>query len=190
MASRSLAKRCWYDFLWVSCRAFALVVFRMRRAGVENIPSTGGGLILAHHQSHLDPILVGLSINRRLYYVARQTLFRNPLVRWLIQAVDTIPIDREGSGLAGLKATLRHLKDGELVVLFPEGTRTPDGEVQRLKPGFSALARRAEVPIIPVAMDGAYDAWPRSARFPRPIRIALVIGEPLAPEEIARLSDD
>jgi 1-acyl-sn-glycerol-3-phosphate acyltransferase len=123
-------------------------------------------------------------------YLARDTLFRVPILSQLITFLDAIPIDREGGGLAGLKETLRRLKAGELVLIFPEGTRTHDGEVAPLKPGFIAVARRSRVALIPVGLDGAYQAWPRTSRFPSFGRIAVVIGEPITAEQVAELSDD
>jgi 1-acyl-sn-glycerol-3-phosphate acyltransferase len=123
-------------------------------------------------------------------YLARDTLFRVPILSQLIKFLDAIPIDREGGGLAGLKETLRRLKAGELVLIFPEGTRTHDGEVAPLKPGFISVARRSRVPLIPAGLDGAYQAWPRTSRLPRFGRIAVVIGEPITAEQVATLSDD
>jgi len=117
-------------------------------------------------------------------------LFRVPILAPLIRHLDAIPIDREGTGLAGLKETLRRLKAGELVLIFPEGTRTRDGEVAPLKPGFIAVARRSRVPLIPVGLDGAYQAWPRTALFPRAGRVAVVIGEPISADQLAAMSDD
>lgn len=137
-----------------------------------------------------DPPLVGLTCPRRMNYLARETLFRVPLLAPLIRFLDAIPIDREGTGLSGLKETLRRLKRGELVLIFPEGTRTSDGEVAPLKPGFIAVARRSKVPLIPVGLDGAYQAWPRTARLPRTGRIGVSIGQPITTDEVAQLSDD
>ena len=94
--------------------------------------------MLSNHQSHLDPVLVGLASDQRLNYLARDTLFGFAPFRWLINSLDAIPIDREGLGLGGLKETLKRLKRGESVLMFPEGTRTRDGEVGRLRPGFCA----------------------------------------------------
>ena len=149
-------------------RLAAVAVFKIRCFGRELVPQSGGGLVLSNHQSNLDPVLIGLACERRLNYVARTTLFRSAAFRWMVAALDAIPIDREGGGLGGLKETLKRLKRGEMVLLFPEGTRTPDGEVHAIKPGFCAIARRAAVPLVPVALDGAFDAWPRQRRFPRP----------------------
>ena len=190
MAQRSLGKHLWYEVLHVICRLGAVVLFRTRVAGRQHLPATGGALVLANHQSQLDPVLVGLASDRRLNYLARQTLFRFAPFRWLIQSFDAIPIDREGIGLGGLKETLKRLKRGELVLIFPEGTRTCDGEVAPLKPGFIALARRGGAPLVPVGIDGAFQAWPRSQALPCQAVIHLVFGPPLAQAEMARLDDN
>lgn len=190
MSQRSAAKRLWYGFLQVTCRLVAISACRIRVVGREHVPRKGGGLLLSNHQSHLDPVLVGLACDRRLNYLARESLFRFAAFRWLIQSLDAIPIDREGVGLSGLKETLRRLKQEELVLIFPEGTRTRDGEISPLRPGFCALARRGRAPLVPVGLDGAFTAFPRSALFPRPARLAVVFGEPLLPEELAALSDE
>ena len=186
---RSLPLRLWYDVLRVVCRLAAILVFRIRCRGRQFVPQSGGGLVLSNHQSHLDPVLVGLATDRRLNYLARDTLFGFAPFRWLIRSLDAIPIDREGLGLAGLKETLKRLKRGELVLIFPEGTRTRDGEVGELKPGFCALARRANVPLLPVGIDGAFDSWPRSSLLPGPAMIHIQFGEPLEPADIAKLDD-
>jgi 1-acyl-sn-glycerol-3-phosphate acyltransferase len=133
---------------------------------------------------------VGLTLDRAINYLARKSLFDVPGLSWLIRLLSSIPIDRDGMGMAGLKECLRRLKQDELVLIFPEGTRSPDGEVRPLKPGFCMLARRGKVSLLPVGLDGAHDAWPRSAKLPRFRPIHIVIGEPIPPEEIRRLDDD
>ena len=188
--SRTLFQRVGYDVLRVLARTVGVWLFGLRVAGRENWPAEGGGLICANHQSMFDPPLVGLTCPRRMNYLARDTLFRVPGLAQLIAFLDAIPIDREGGGLAGLKETLKRLKAGELVLIFPEGTRTHDGEVAPLKPGFIAVARRSRVPLIPVGLDGAYQAWPRTSPWPQPGRIAVAIGAPISPKQIADLSDD
>jgi 1-acyl-sn-glycerol-3-phosphate acyltransferase len=187
---RSLPNRTWQAFLKYVCRLAAVAVFKIRCHGREKVPLAGGGLVLSNHQSNMDPVLIGLACERRLNYVARTTLFRSAAFRLLVTALDAIPIDREGGGLAGLKETLKRIKRGEMVLLFPEGTRTPDGEVHAIKPGFCAIARRAGVPLVPVALDGAFDAWPRQRRFPRRSVIHVCWGEPIGPMEIEKLSDN
>src|SRR3954451_23576739 len=189
-SERPLSQRGCYDGLRVLRRTVAVWLYGLRIEGRDHWPATGGGLICANHQSMFDPPLVGLTCSRRMNYLARDTLFRVPGLAQLITFLDAIPIDREGGGLAGLKETLRRLKAGELVLIFPEGTRTHDGEVAPLKPGFISVARRSRVPLIPVGLDGAYQAWPRSAPVPRLGRVAVVIGQPISASEIAAFSDD
>jgi 1-acyl-sn-glycerol-3-phosphate acyltransferase len=188
--SRTLAQCLAYDAFRLAARLFGVLAYGLRMAGREHWPAEGGGLVCANHQSLFDPALVGLTCSRRMTYLARDTLFRIPLLGRLMKFLGAIPIDREGGGLAGLKETLRRLKAGELVLIFPEGTRSHDGEVAVLKPGFIAVARRSRVPLIPVGLDGAYQAWPRTSKFPRSGRIAVVIGEPITAEQMSELSDE
>jgi 1-acyl-sn-glycerol-3-phosphate acyltransferase len=189
-AQRSLANHAWHNFLKFACQLGAIGFFNIRCGGRDKVPPSGGGLMLSNHQSNLDPVLVGLASKRRLNYVARKTLFTFPPFRWLINSLDAISIDREGTGLDGLKETLRRLKRGEIVLLFPEGTRTPDGEVRAMKPGFCAVARRSGVPILPVAVDGAWEAWPRQLKYPRRAVIHVQFGDPIEVAEINRLTDE
>ena len=187
---RTFVQRLGYDTLRVLARLTSVMLFRLRVAGRENWPADGGGLVCSNHQSYFDPPLVGLTCDRRMNYLARESLLRIPGLAQLILFLDAIPIDREGGGLAGLKETLKRLKAGELVLIFPEGTRTHDGEVAPLKPGFIAVARRSKVPLVPVGLDGAYQAWPRTSRLPRPSRLAVVIGPPILPDEVAAMADE
>lgn len=187
---RSLPNRVWQAIVRFVCTVGAVALFQIRCYGRDKVPRSGGALVLGNHQSNFDPVLMGLACPRRLNYLARTTLFDSWFFRVLVAALDAIPIDREGGGLGGLKETLKRIKRGEMVLMFPEGTRTPDGEVHAFKPGFCTIARRAGVPLVPVALDGAFDAWPRQRRLPRLAVIHVRWGEPVAPEEIERLSDD
>jgi 1-acyl-sn-glycerol-3-phosphate acyltransferase len=182
-------QRPYYRFLQFLCRLLVALLFRFRGAGQRHLPAEGGALLLSSHQSYLDPVLLGVTHHRPFHYLARETLFRFAPLAWLIGSLNGIPIDREGSGMSGLKETLRRLRRGEIVVLFPEGTRTPDGCVQPLKPGFVALARRAGVPLIPAAIVGAHECWPRRSRFPRPGRICVELGAPLRPQDFGAYED-
>ncbi len=189
MAERPFLQRFGYVFIRQIARLACVVLFRMRCYGRHHIPPTGALLVCANHQSFLDPVLVGLAFDRRLNYLARQTLFGFAPFRLLIQFLDAIPLDREGLGLAGLRESMRRIKRGEGVLIFPEGTRTPDGTVLPLQPGFCALARRGQVTVVPVGLDGAFEAWPRSAKLPRLSSIHVCIGEPITPAQIAELDD-
>jgi len=185
MAERPFASRLWYEFLRRVLQLAAVLLYRVRHTGYHNIPRTGGVLVVSNHQSVMDPPLVGMGCPRRMNYLARETLFRFGPFRWLITSLDAIPIDREGVRLAGIKESLRRLKRGEMVLMFPEGTRTSDGQIQPFRPGFCALAQRSKAAILPVAVEGAFQAWPRGRRFPRPGVVHVHYGEPLLPEDIA-----
>ncbi|MEX0818949.1 MAG: lysophospholipid acyltransferase family protein [Pirellulaceae bacterium] len=189
MAERPCIQRFGYVAIRFVARLTFVVVFRMRCDGRENIPATGPLLVCSNHQSVLDPVIVGVAFNRRLNYLARESLFRFAPFRWLIRFLDAIPLDRDGLGLAGLRESMRRIKRGEGVLIFPEGTRTTDGSVLPLKAGFCALARRGKVSVLPVGFDGAFDAWPRTAKLPRASTIHLCIGQPLGPDAIAKLDD-
>jgi len=189
MAQRSLLSRLWYRVLRRVCQLTAVLVFGLRHWGRENIPAEGGVLVVANHQSNLDPPLVGMGCFRRMNYVARLTLFGFAPFRWLINSLDAIPIDQEGIGLSGMKESLRRLKRGEMVLIFPEGSRTLDGRIAPFMPGFTALAVRSKASILPVAIEGAFDAWPRTRRFPRPATIHVRYAPPILPGEIERLDE-
>ncbi|MEN6457683.1 MAG: lysophospholipid acyltransferase family protein [Thermoguttaceae bacterium] len=181
---RSLLNNVWYHSLRLSLLGAAKLVYRVRFTGQENIPKRGGVLVVSNHQSHFDPPLVGVGSSRRMNYVARQTLFDfGPFGRFL-KSVGAIPLDREGTGLSGIKEALRRLKRGEMVLIFPEGTRSRDGQLGVLRPGFTTLAVRSRAAILPVGVDGAFDAWPRTRKLPRLGRIRIHYGNPIPAEEI------
>jgi 1-acyl-sn-glycerol-3-phosphate acyltransferase len=162
--------------------------FRYKYAGKANVPISGPVLLVSNHQSHLDPVLIGLACPRQLKYLARVGLFFWPF-SWWIRALGAVSIDRE-SALAGIKTTLKLLKNGDAVVVFPEGSRTPDGKLHPLLPGFCVLARRSGATIVPVAIEGAFNALPRGSAFPRPARIRLAFGPPIAQQQAAGLTDE
>ena len=190
MAQRTLFQRTGYQFIRGLLRLLSVTFFRLRFQGRERIPAEGGALVCSNHQSYLDPIFVGVVFQRRLNYLARKTLFRFGPFGWLLGFIDVIPIDRDGFGLGGIKETLTRLKRGELVLVFPEGTRTATGELAPLKPGFVALARRSKTGLLPVGLDGAFNAWPRSARWPRPAKVHVCIGEMIPPERVTAMTDE
>lgn len=186
---RSLFKRFGYNAIRLFARLNGVLFFQVRCHGRENWPDDGGGLVCSNHQSHLDPILVGLASDRRMNFLARRTLFGFAPFRWLIMFLDSIPLEREGMGIGGLKETLRRVKRGELVLIFPEGTRTSDGKIADFKPGFCAIARRVDLKLIPVGIDGAYTSWPKTRRFPRRTVIQVCIGKPITSAEISEWDD-
>ncbi|MBX3419372.1 MAG: 1-acyl-sn-glycerol-3-phosphate acyltransferase [Pirellulaceae bacterium] len=191
-SKRSLFKRFGYQAMRVSLWLLFKVIYRYEIYGRENFPKEGGAIICSNHQSHLDPMLVGSTSTRRMNFLAKKELFRVPFLGRLIRFLDAIPIDREGvSSLGGIKESMIRLRRGELVLMFPEGTRTTDGELRPILPGFCAMARRTRAPLIPVGEDGAFRAWPKGQKFPSiGPKVRIVIGQPISPEEYANISDD
>jgi 1-acyl-sn-glycerol-3-phosphate acyltransferase len=164
MESR-LAYLCW-ELSYPLATAIMTLGFSLRTDGRNHIPRSGPVLIIANHQSFLDPILVGLVTRRHLRYLARKSLFRNPLFRWLIESYGAVPIDQEGIGKEGIRIVLERLGQGDAIVVFPEGTRTEDGALQTLRPGIHLLIKRTSVPIVPVGIAGAFHALPFWQKFP------------------------
>ena len=141
-------------------------LFCLRIVGRRHVPMQGSLLIIANHQSFLDPVIVGLAVKRQVCYLARKSLFKNRLLGWLMHRLGTIPLDQEGNATEGMKTSLQLLRRGEAVVLFPEGSRTPHGRMQPLKSGVVLLLRKAKVPVLPVGIAGAYQALPIWRKYP------------------------
>jgi 1-acyl-sn-glycerol-3-phosphate acyltransferase len=172
------------------CRLVGMLAYRIRCFGQANFPTSGGGLILANHQSNLDPVLIGMCAPRRMNYLAKKSLFNfKPLGR-LIGFLDAIPLEREGIGIAGIKETIRRTRRGELLLLFPEGARTYDGAIAPLLPGAASIAKRSQVPLVPVGIDGAYHAWPRKQRFPGLGHVVVTVDRPIPFSDYGSLSDE
>jgi 1-acyl-sn-glycerol-3-phosphate acyltransferase len=182
--------RPWYRFCRFGCQVFFTAMFRGRVFGIRRVPRTGGVLLVCNHQSYLDPIFATLALPRECHYMARDTLFKNPLFKRLIDSVNAFPIKRGTADIGAIKETLRRLKAGQLVATFPEGTRTRDGSIGPMHPGMILLARKARVPIVPAVVIGAFQAWPRQATLPRPHGVVVAYGEPLAHETMTGLPDD
>jgi len=160
---------------------------RLTVTGRENIDNTRGGILLFNHQSFLDPLLAAVRLNRPVSYLARDSLFRIPVVGWILRKTYVTPLNRTAFRGSSIRQALERLEDGFLVGMFPEGTRTPDGEVKSFRPGFLSLVRRGDVPIYPVGIAGADRAMPRGAWFIRPVRITIHYGEPLTAIECEQL---
>ncbi len=173
------------DLFYALCQRFFQVsfvlFFRMRVWGVERVPPKGGVVLAANHQSFLDPPAVGLALPRQVCYLARRSLFRLRPVAWLLLGMHGVPVEREGVDAGAVRRVVRLLRAGRGLVLFPEGTRTRDGSVGPFRPGFAVLASLARVPVVPVAIEGAFEAWPRGRLLPGPGRLRVAYGEAMAP---------
>lgn len=168
--------RAWYTVCQQGARAVFVTVFGVRVYHRERMPRTGGVLVVANHQSYLDPILAALGTDRPLHPMARESLFRFAPFGWLIRSLNAFPVRRESADVGAIREALRRLKAGSVVLVFPEGTRTRDGSIGRLQRGPVMMAARARVPIMPMVIDGAFEAWPRASLLPLPHRIRVACG--------------
>lgn len=154
-----------------------------RHFNVPDLSTYQGVLLVSNHQSFLDPVLIGMAVERRVNYLARSTLFDTPIFGPLIRGLGTIPLRRGSADGAALRAAMKVLKEGRPLLLFPEGTRTRDGNLGKFRSGAALMAVRCDVPVIPICVEGAFDAWSRDMILPRPAPAAVVYGSPLYPDQ-------
>jgi 1-acyl-sn-glycerol-3-phosphate acyltransferase len=187
----------WYEFSYWLTMAIMTLCFSMRMRGRCNIPRKGAALLIGNHQSFLDPLVIGISCHRHLCFLARKTLFRNRAFGTLLSSWNVVPVDQEGVAKEGLKAILEELKLGSAVLVFPEGQRSWDGELQPLKPGILLLIKRTNAPIIPIGVAGAHIALPRGKNRVKfspwflpatDASIAVCVGKPIDRRRFADLS--
>ena len=169
--------------------AVSRVVWKIEFRGLENIPPRGGVIIAANHQTYIDPFWLSLPIKRPTRYLAWSAAFGWPVVGQCLKWFGAWPIALEGSDPAPIRRSLQFLRDGGVVVIFPEGGRSnATGSLERFKAGAVRLALEAQVPILPVTIKGGNRVWPRGWRFPRPGKIVITYHplyhtEPCAKEE-------
>jgi 1-acyl-sn-glycerol-3-phosphate acyltransferase len=171
-------------------RALGRLLFRLEAKGVENIPHKGGCLLVANHASNLDPPLIAVSVPRICNTLAKRELFDLPLLGWAIRNLFAYPIERGGVDRKALRQCVEALRSGEILLLFPEGTRTFDGELQQAKAGAAMIAMQAGVPILPVYIEGTYDALPRGRSWPKFTKVRVHFGEPFLPDELIAGTED
>lgn len=175
-----------YWFFRGLSRIFCIVFFRAWGRHAEYVPATGPVLIVANHQSYIDPPLSGFFIKRHVHFVARVGLFSFGPMGRLLAMLNSIPIRDDEGDLAAIKEILRRLAAGHAVVIFPEGSRTEDGAMTPFKRGVALLMKRARCPVVPAAVEGCFDAWPRSRAFPRlwGCRVAVKYAPAISPDEL------
>ena len=140
----------------------------------------GGPVILAmNHQSFLDPPFAGINCDRAIYFLARRSLLNVPLLGWLLPKLNVIPVDQEAIDRSALKALIRAIKAGNAALVFPEGSRTPDGSLQPGLPGMGLVIAKTRAPVVPMRIFGAFDAWPIGGKLRLWRKITVVIGEPI-----------
>ena len=168
-----------YFLGWSFFRIFYRIYNRWEVYNPENVPPTGPAILASNHASFMDPPLVGAAARREINYLARESLFRFPVLGSILKAVNAVPVDREGGGAAGLRAIFDRLLKGGAIILFPEGTRSPDGSLRPAKSGIGLTVIKSEAPVVPVRVFGTFDAFSRHHSFPRPRKIAVKFGKAL-----------
>jgi 1-acyl-sn-glycerol-3-phosphate acyltransferase len=170
--------RLWYRF----CRFLFRVYFRLYHRGrvynSERLPEKGPFILAGNHVSFLDPPFFGLACKREAFFMARDTLFQNPLANWILRSWNCVPINRDRGDVGAMRTVLRMLEEGKAVLMFPEGTRSPDGKLQEPRAGIGMIVARAGVPVVPLRIFGTSRALPRGTGVPRPARVEIKFGEP------------
>jgi 1-acyl-sn-glycerol-3-phosphate acyltransferase len=178
----TFTQKTWlYNLFQQSLRGAALTFYDLKTYGLENIPKRGGVLIVANHQSFLDPVMLGANIRRPVSFLAKSELFSNPFFGRLLRRLNAFPV-RQGEGDVGaVRETIKRLQEGHLLTMFPEGGRTLDGKIAPLEKGVGLIVRRAgpQVMVLPAAVCGAYEAWPRGVKWPKTGRVRVKYGTPM-----------
>ncbi len=182
------AMRPRWRFWRVVARTLFFAIFRGRVLGLRNVPRSGPVLLVSTHQSVMDPVLASLAFDRECNFMARESLFEHKLFAKLIGGLNAFPVRRNTADMRAIKETLRRLKAGRMILVFPEGTRTTDGRIGELQPGVAAIAKQAKATVVPTLIEGAYEAWPRDAKLPRLSKVVVRYDEPITPDQAAGMS--
>ena len=172
----------WWLMKFVLLGPLLRLLYRPKATGLENIPTDGPAVIAANHQSFLDDLLLPLVVpKRKVVFLAKAEYFDKWYLRWFFKGANVIPVRRESRSAAedALRAGVRALREGRLVGIFPEGTRSPDGRLYRGKTGVARMALEARVPVIPAALVGTFELMPYDRKIPKPGPVELRIGKPL-----------
>jgi 1-acyl-sn-glycerol-3-phosphate acyltransferase len=169
-------------YYWVGyhfARLAGRLLFGFRVIHRERMIQSGPAILAMNHQSYLDPPLAGTTCDRAIYFLARRTLLNVPLLGWVLPKLNVIPVNQEGVDRSAIKAAIRVLQAGNGVLVFPEGSRTPDGNLQPAEPGLGLVIAKTLAPVVPMRIFGAYEALPRGGGRLRFVPVTLVVGEPI-----------
>lgn len=161
------------------CLVIAKVIFRLRVNGAEYVPRSGAAIVAANHTSFLDPIIVAVAIRRPVHFMAKEELFRFRPFGWLLRQYQVFPVSRRRTDLQAMKRAISLLQRGEVVVIFPEGTRGDGNQLRPARPGIGLIAARSKVPVIPMLHRGTEKILPKDAWFPKPQQVLVKFGEPV-----------
>lgn len=180
-----------YKVCRVIVRFVMLFVFRLKFVGQENLPAEGGVIVAFNHKSNFDPVMAGLSCKRHLRFMAKEELFKNPVFGALIKALGAFPVRRGKGDIGAIKASLKILGEGNVMLMFPEGHRIKDGRKVKAKPGVALIAQRAQVPVVPVYISGEYKWMHKiTVTYGKPISLEEYYGQKLEQEKIQQIADN
>lgn len=160
-------------------RLFARLFYGFRIIHRERVIQTGPVILAVNHQSFLDPPLAGNACDRAIFFLAKKSLMNVPVLGWLLPKLNVIPVNLEGGDRSALKALIRILSAGECALVFPEGTRTPDGSLQPAQPGLGLVIAKTRAPVVPMRIFGAHNVWPIHGKLRFSGKITIVVGEPI-----------
>jgi 1-acyl-sn-glycerol-3-phosphate acyltransferase len=173
-----------YSFFHYLARTIHSMWFRGEVVGLENFPTDGPFLIASNHASHLDPPIVGSQVARQMRFFARRSLWNSRIFSWWLDKVETIPVERDSGDIGAIKRVLQALKEDRAIVLFPEGTRTTDGHLQKAKAGVGLMACKTGVPVVPCRVYGSFEAFGKGHKLPQLGKsVSVVFGPPIYPHE-------
>lgn len=169
---------CLFSMCRLLCLGIAKVMFRLQIEGEKFVPRKGPAILAANHVSYIDPVIIGIAVRRPIHFMAKKELFRFGVFGWLLRRLGAFPVNRHRINLQAFKQAASLLKAGEIVAIFPEGTRGDGVQLRPAKPGIGLIAAQTGVPVIPVWHRGTAKALPRGAWLPRPHRITVRFGAP------------
>lgn len=171
---------CWYLLGYSLSKAIAKTFFHYRVIGAENMIEEGPCIIAANHCSYLDPPLVGVACRRAIHYLARKSLLDIPVLGSILPQLNVIPVDQKNADRSALVGAIRVVKNGGAVLIFPEGSRSPDGKLQPAQPGIGMIVAKTGAPVVPVRVIGSYESFPRNRLLPQMTPITITIGPRLS----------
>jgi len=148
------------------CWLFLKIFWQMQVTGIENLPKSGGFIIASNHVSYLDPAVLAASLNIKIYFIAKKEVFKYTFFSFIFKKLNVFSVDREIVDIQAFKKAINILREGKVLGIFPEGTRSSNGELQELKLGAIKIAMKTGVPILPVGIIGTHKIYPQGKKYP------------------------